>query len=396
MSDNDSVGSSPRRDSNHRRLPQDFPIRTGTFTADITAFNNQISGLIAEFRELHQRVLHRDAIEPETHLNEPYNFPLGLGAFGTPDHSVPEDYSIPADDSAATQSWQRAFGLAPPVDMEKSAPKKVTKRPVTTLVNALPPTTYSEGDIDSTKRTHEYITVQRAILQFLGKRASDTLSARQASAWTGAIEPKTKMPSAKDALHLCYYMRSQGFDTFAEIHDRILSLCVADQDSKDDEASRDNAQLYWKQDFSTNHIIFSVSSETRNPTGRRNAVVGRPPPVGNALVLDLMTGMRGSDSWGGPALEIVDGFGGDDQVDNEDMDATAEANVLGSAMAIARQDLARQAPPAQQSPRQSQSQVREQARTQLTARMAEAQGDLDNILSSETMDPGYISIQCLL
>jgi len=36
-------------------------------------------------------------------------------------------------------------------------------------------------------------------------------------------------PAAKDALRLCYYMRSQGFDTYADVRDGSIELYLSKQ-----------------------------------------------------------------------------------------------------------------------------------------------------------------------
>lgn len=207
--------------------------------------------------------------------------------------------------------------------------RKVLKKPITTLINTLPRTQYADQE-DTAEKTLEYVAVQRAVLDYLGKRASDTLSPRQACAWTQAIEPMTKEPTPKDALRLCYYMRSQGFDTYAEVKDTVVSLFVADQEGKDDAEARGRDMPYWKQDIPTHKVLYSVSSATRNGSGRRDAITSHTPPIGGAHHVEIETmisGLRGSGLWGS-ILDTMDSVGYGDEFGISDMDQAGGFDVL--------------------------------------------------------------------
>jgi hypothetical protein len=123
-------------------------------------------------------------------------------------------------------------------------------RPITTVAPLLPKITYDD-DEDGTKKTLEYIQTQIKLLQWLGSHPWDSLSAHQACEWTQMVAPDSR-PSAKDAVRLCYYMRSQGFETYAQFHQGIMSLYVANQQTHIRGPHTD--MLYWKQDVTTNYM----------------------------------------------------------------------------------------------------------------------------------------------
>jgi hypothetical protein len=140
------------------------------------------------------------------------------------------------------------------------------KGPVVTLVSTLPPTTYKEqDDSKSSLNTLAYIRVQRALLRYLENHSADSLTPRQARKWTEEIDPAAnKDPKTADALRLCYYMRSQGYDVFGLVKSgAILLYCRI--------LGGDQDVLYWKQNFATNQVEYAAPASQRAP--RRNAVV---------------------------------------------------------------------------------------------------------------------------
>ena len=62
----------------------------------------------------------------------------------------------------------------------------------------------------------------------LFRHPSEKLTVRQAHSWTEHIADNLH-PAAKDALRLCYYMRSQGFDTYADVRDGSINLYLSKQ-----------------------------------------------------------------------------------------------------------------------------------------------------------------------
>jgi hypothetical protein len=158
---------------------------------------------------------------------------------------------------------------APPVPMAMPTmpTKKEPKQPTVTLVTALPPTNYNEQDeTDGTVRTLAYVKVQRALLKYLEKHASDTLTEAQARKWTQAIAPDgRKKPTAVDALKFCYYMRSLGYDVYANIKDSMILLYVIE--------ALEVSVLYWAQNIVTNKILSVDGEAPRASRGRRNAVM---------------------------------------------------------------------------------------------------------------------------
>ncbi|KAF1935512.1 hypothetical protein EJ02DRAFT_460308 [Clathrospora elynae] len=154
----------------------------------------------------------------------------------------------------------------PPEPPERQEPKKL----ITTLVSMLPETTYNDA-AKGTESTLTYVKIQRGLLKYLATHASDTLTARQAHIWTQAIS-SDRQPKAQDALRLCYYMRSQGFDTYADVKDGFVSLYIANQQT--DLRGPQSDPLYWKQNFKTNEHSMASGGGARG--ARRNAFVAAP------------------------------------------------------------------------------------------------------------------------
>ncbi|KAH7351432.1 hypothetical protein BKA66DRAFT_575529 [Pyrenochaeta sp. MPI-SDFR-AT-0127] len=160
--------------------------------------------------------------------------------------------------------------------------------PVTTLVSALPKTTYKDqDDTKGFEKTLPYISVQRALLKYLDSHASDTLTPLQARLWTQAIDPVTQRPMADEALRLCYYMRSQGFDTYAVIKNGLMSLFVVHEFSRERNEKHDH--IYWQQHVKTNYILYIASTEHGTTVQtRRNAMVAE----NMLLPVSQLRGMR--------------------------------------------------------------------------------------------------------
>ncbi len=148
-----------------------------------------------------------------------------------------------------------------------------SRKAVVTLVPVLQKTPYSEQVEEGAERTLEYVKVQRAVLKFLDDNSTEALAPLQAQRWTEAIEPNTKKPKAIEALRLCYYMRSQGYDTYADIKNGMISLFVVNPDSMYRHERCDH--LYWKQDYKTNLIVFRLPSSNER-YARRNAMPSIP------------------------------------------------------------------------------------------------------------------------
>jgi hypothetical protein len=230
----------------------DFPLSPNSVRTVEVSW--EISHLRQRFNELSARVAQRNAIA---------------------DSLVLEDLT------ASQAAYERITSLATTVGLvaepQTAAPvpmaiptmptKKEPKQPVVTLVTALPPTSYNEHDeADSTVRTLSYVKVQRALLKYLDKHASDTLTEAQARKWTQAIDPEgRKKPTAVDALKLCYYMRSLGYDVYANIKDSMILLYVIE--------ALEVSVLYWAQNITTNKILTVDGEAPRASRGRRNAVM---------------------------------------------------------------------------------------------------------------------------
>jgi hypothetical protein len=84
------------------------------------------------------------------------------------------------------------------------------------------------------------------VLGFLGGHSADALSAELARKFTAKIDQKSGYPSAKEALRMCYYMRSQGIDTYAQIDPKkfLIKLYVA-KAVPTGSIAMPRDQLYW-------------------------------------------------------------------------------------------------------------------------------------------------------
>jgi hypothetical protein len=225
--------------------------------------------------------------------------------------------------------------LSEPIPRRKPAALKFIG-PVVTLTSALPETTYKDqDDSKGTEKTPRYLEVQRMVLKYLEKSAADTLSSKQARAWTQAVDPTlNREPKAEEALRLCYYMRSQGYDVYSKmnIKEKEVSLFVVTQCSHERDAQHD--RLYWHQNFMTNEDLFATQEEAPRPR-RRNAMVGQ--------YIDF-------------------GFGNDENEENESL-VHRRTTLAPAARAVA---------PANQS---------------VAARLAAAEVRLQRVLESENADP---------
>lgn len=371
-----------------RRLPHDFPVRTGTLNADrplgahVAELTADIEGMTGEVAQAPQ------ANQPNDHLDP---LVLSIGRRITQFLRNPDATRAEFDELQETyEAYLRTIGLhgatSPTfpqiLDVIK---KKIFKKCATTLVSKLRKSPYKEP-MDSTERSLAYVTVQCAMLKYLNKAPSDTLTSRKARSWTQAIEPNDKMPLAKDALRLCYYMRSQGFDTYASLEGSTVCLFVVDPDGGYD-------SMYWRQNFQTNEITYLAPSELRNNSGRRNAMVAGHSSEPHFVDLDALFGaIRGSGSYT-RIPESIDSheFDSEDHGENDgedypDDDGVGYPEDYDEDMLPGSHEAA-QAPAAELQPQP----LLEQERTQLEVRMAEAQAALDTILSAETANPGYVA-----
>lgn len=142
----------------------------------------------------------------------------------------------------------------------RPVPRPVPREPARTLVPLLPVPSYREQDEAEFERSLEYVQVQVKILKALEE--NDTvLDAHTAYTWTLEIAPPGEMPEPLQALRLCYYMRSHGYDTYASIRtsndpenrDSMIRLLLVDP--KSDQRGVGYDHLYWYQDWETGEIL---------------------------------------------------------------------------------------------------------------------------------------------
>ncbi|KAL1600460.1 hypothetical protein SLS60_006846 [Paraconiothyrium brasiliense] len=139
-----------------------------------------------------------------------------------------------------------------------------------TVASTLRPTDYKEEWVPKERRSDAYLAVQVQILTYLNTHAADELTTAQAHFFTENAGTKPYGPSAKQAVELCYFMRSHGFDTYVKMDagDKKIRLYVANRDTRD--RSRDN--LYWEQDLQTGESL--PMSGLRGVGGARRGALG--------------------------------------------------------------------------------------------------------------------------
>ncbi|KAL6709258.1 hypothetical protein ACN47E_001665 [Coniothyrium glycines] len=256
-----------------RHFPADFPIRNAVLS-------NEINNLTASLQEL-------------------------VTAFGQVSTEIQQLQNLPAQ---YTQRARRSTGLIVPQviamspgTMQTARNEPKPQRPVIAVTSALPKTPYKEED--GAERSRAYVQVQGALLKWLTKNPSDTLTARQARSWTENIDMTTKRPKAKEALALCYYMRSQGIDTYGLLKFGQISLYLV---SPATNALPQRASMYWQQSVKTDVVTFrAVRSDfmfaspfagAAGISAGSGPTVGRiraPIPLGmNTLLAQLQTSTR--------------------------------------------------------------------------------------------------------
>lgn len=254
-----------------------FPLRTITLRTPSTGFDHSDIATVVEQEVLNVIRTIRQSVPAEHITSVLADATRRIEELSTRLQELSQHPQARATVAAALHSLHSSATVA---TMETTARPRTARRlakeeprlAITTTSSLLPLTTYNEKN-ESRARALPYVTVQRVLLSWLGKHASDTLTPRQARRWTQAIQPNTRKPGAQDALRLCYYMASQGFDTYAKLKDRSIVLFVANQASS--VRGEDYDHIYWKQNFKTN-VIESVALSTLpsrpTRTSRRNAI----------------------------------------------------------------------------------------------------------------------------
>ncbi|KAF2824933.1 hypothetical protein CC86DRAFT_326263 [Ophiobolus disseminans] len=169
----------------------------------------------------------------------------------------------------AEAQLQEARALVSQAQSQAKAQAASQMKPVVTIVSALPPTTYMDEE-DKTPKSLGYLKAQHAALDRLNKNAADQLTASVACGLTQSIDPNTQEPTAAEALRLCFYMRSIGYDVYHEIEDKTQSLTLYIVNQRSHIRSRKYDRPYWHQNFSTNQTHALFMSTTR--ASRRNAI----------------------------------------------------------------------------------------------------------------------------
>ncbi|OSS52134.1 hypothetical protein B5807_03490 [Epicoccum nigrum] len=106
--------------------------------------------------------------------------------------------------------------------------------------------------------------------------------------WTLDIAPKGQTPEPLQALRLCYYMRSHGYDTYAsfkitddpEYYECTLRLLLVDPNSDQRGVGYDH--LYWMQDCDTGVIVSDAHNVLRSESAavsESTAMASQDDPV---------------------------------------------------------------------------------------------------------------------
>lgn len=267
MSDSDSDDLSDGRAANSAARLSDFPLAPTAESAS-AAF----AALRREFEALTQEILASEArdqlSEARDQLTRTVSDPFGSNTLSFSISAPP--WVQPRLGSASTGHTDLdSLPMALPTAM--SLPTAEPKKPVVTFVSALALTPYNESkEANGKARTIAYVKVQRSVLEYLETKASDSLSIKQARHWTRSIGATgNKAPTVKDALRLCYYMRSQGFDVYARFEKKNMLLYIVKQTSHD--RGKDHDTLYWSQNFNTN-VIKGFRDIEAAQYARRNAI----------------------------------------------------------------------------------------------------------------------------
>jgi hypothetical protein len=121
----------------------------------------------------------------------------------------------------------------------RPVPRPIRRQPARTVVPLLLVPAYREQHEAEFERSLEYVQVQVKILKALEEHDT-VLDPQTAYTWTLEIAPPGKTPEFLQALRLCYYMRSYGYDTYASIRrynnpeycGSIIRLLLADPKSE--------------------------------------------------------------------------------------------------------------------------------------------------------------------
>ena len=81
------------------------------------------------------------------------------------------------------------------------------------------------------------------ILEYLDTHAADQLSVAQAHSFIENAGTKPHGPTAKQAVELCYFMRSHGFDVYTKLapQEHKIRLYIADRNAM----NRNRDKLFW-------------------------------------------------------------------------------------------------------------------------------------------------------
>jgi hypothetical protein len=142
----------------------------------------------------------------------------------------------------------------------RSNPRPKPREPARTVVPLLSVPAYREQHEAEFERSLEYVQVQIKILKALEEHDT-VLDPQTAYTWTLEIAPPGEMLEPLQALRLCYYMRSHGYDTYASIRrsndpeycDSTIRLLLVDP--KSDQRGVGYDHLYWYQDCETGEIL---------------------------------------------------------------------------------------------------------------------------------------------
>jgi hypothetical protein len=168
---------------------------------------------------------------------------------------------------------------------------------VNSVVPTLPKTQYKEQHEKEFERSLRYVHIQCEILQALEKHDT-ALTTRDAYKWTSRIVPDGQWPQPLQALRLCYYMRSLGYETYANIKTSYdpdnggqttgLRLLIVNPNSEERGMGHDH--LYWAQDVNTGEVVSKAYklqrqiAQASNDVRRNAEVPDFGPPFNTEMI----------------------------------------------------------------------------------------------------------------
>ncbi|KAF1971292.1 hypothetical protein BU23DRAFT_570067 [Bimuria novae-zelandiae CBS 107.79] len=166
-----------------------------------------------------------------------------------------------------------------------------------TIASVLPKCAYKEEWEPKERFTDAYISTQVQVLDYLSKHAADELTVAQAYFFTENAGTKPYGPTAKQAVEICYFMRSFGFDVYLKMapREKKIRLFLADRNA----LTREQDHLYWEQNLKTGKIasLTRVTQAARRSRSR-SRLQSRARAGRRGAVADIWEHARAAEAHG--------------------------------------------------------------------------------------------------